>query len=74
MILFRLAGASAGATLFDALRVLGERNHSLRAALLAAERAAFGPAPERGAGGDEMLAEIQAYGQGRPANEDAWTR
>lgn len=43
--LFRAAGASAGATLRDALRANGDGG--LRAALMAAERAAFGPAEAR---------------------------
>lgn len=73
-ILFGLAGVPAGATLIDALRALGERDRWLRTALLAAEDAAFGPAAERRPAGDGMLAAIQAYAGGRPANEDAWTR
>jgi hypothetical protein len=72
--LFRLVGVAAGATLIDALRALDERDRSLRRALLAAEAAAFGPALERVAAGDEMLAAIQAYAGGHPANEDAWIR
>jgi hypothetical protein len=58
--LFGLAGAAPGATLIDALGALGERDAHLRAALLDAERAAFGPAAERGAAGDAIA--------------DAWTR
>ena len=73
-ILFGLAGAAAGATLVDALRALGERDGRLRAALLAAERAAFGPAGERASAGDAMVAAIQAYCERRPANEGGWTR
>ncbi len=73
-ILLGLSGVGAGATLLDALRALGERDRDLRAALVAAEGAAFGPAPERAAAGDRVLAAIQAYAQPRAANEDAWTR
>jgi hypothetical protein len=73
-LLFGLAGVPPGATLTDALRALGERDGRLRAALLDAEGAAFGPAADRAAAGDAMLAAIQAYAQPRPANEDAWTR
>ncbi len=73
-ILFGLSGVGAGATLFDALRMVGERNRDLRAALSAAEAAAFGPAVERSAAGDRMLAAIQAYARPGAANEDAWTR
>jgi hypothetical protein len=72
--LFDLAGVGSGATLVDALRALGGRDAHLRAALLAAESAAFGPASERMSAGDTMLAAIQAYSERRPANQDAWTR
>ena len=72
--LFGLAGVARGTTLVDALRALGDRDRPLRSALLAAERAAFAPAGERDAAGDEMLAAIQAYAGRRPANVDAWTR
>ncbi len=71
--LFELAGVAAGATLIDALAALGGRDTHLRAALVAAEAAAFGPAAERIAAGDTMLAAIQAYAERRPANEGAWT-
>jgi hypothetical protein len=67
--LFGLTGVSGGATLVDALGALGEPNGPLRAALLAAERAAFGPAAERPRAGDEMLAAIQAYAGGHAANK-----
>jgi hypothetical protein len=73
-MLFDLSGVPGGATLVDALRALGERDRPLRAALLAAERAAFGPAGERAGAGDEMLAAIQAYAGGYAPNEGAWTR
>jgi len=73
-VLFGLAGVAPGATLVDALRALGERDRALRAALLAAEGAAFGPAAERTPAGDTMLAAIQAYCERHPANADVWTR
>jgi hypothetical protein len=73
-VLFGLSGAGSGATLLDALRALGERSRDLRAALLAAEAAAFGPAAERDAAGDRMLAAIDAYVQPQTVNGDAWTR
>jgi hypothetical protein len=73
-VLFGLSGVGSGATLLDALRALGERNRDLRAALLAAEAAAFGPAAERSTAGDRMLAAIDAYANPHGANEDAWTR
>jgi hypothetical protein len=73
-VLFGLTGVGSGATLLDALRTLGERSRDLRAALLAAEAAAFGPAGERVAAGDRMLAAIDAYAHPQGANEDAWTR
>jgi hypothetical protein len=73
-LLLESAGVPRGATLVDALRTLGERDRALRAALLAAERAAFGRADDRLAAGNEMLAAIEAY-RGRPAsNEPTWTR
>lgn len=72
--LFALSGVAGGATLLDALRALGERDRDLRAALLAAEAAAFGPAAERVAAGDRMLAAIDAYAAPDSANQDAWTR
>jgi len=73
-VLFGLCGVGSGATLLDALRELGERDRDLRAALLAAEAAAFGPAPERQAAGDRMLAAIETRVQPHGANEGAWTR
>jgi hypothetical protein len=72
--LFCLSGAAGGATLLDALRGLGERDSHLRAALLAAEAAAFGPAAGRGAAGDRMLAAIAAHAPGAGVNEGSWTR
>jgi hypothetical protein len=73
-VLFERAGVAPGATLVDALRRLGDRDARLRAALLAAEDAAFGPAAERAAAGDALLAAIQAYTGTAAANQDAWTR
>jgi hypothetical protein len=73
-VLFGLTGVGAGATLLDALRALGERHRDIRSALLAAEAAAFGPAAERVAAGDRILAAIAAHLQPQAANEDAWTR
>jgi hypothetical protein len=73
-VLFGLSGVSAGATLLDALRALGERDRDLRAALLAAEAAAFAPAAERPAAGERMLAAIAAFVQPRTVTEDVWTR
>jgi hypothetical protein len=73
-VLFGLCGVGSGATLLDALRALGERDGDLRAAVLAAEAAAFGPAPERQAAGDRMLAAIEAHVGPHGANEGAWTR
>ncbi len=72
--LFELAGVKRGATLVDALRALGDGERVLRLAILAAERAMFGPAAERVTAGDELLAAIEAYAGRQPANEDAWTR
>jgi hypothetical protein len=73
-ILFELAGVSAGATLIDALRALGDRDAALRAALIAAEAAAFGPALDRPRHGDAMLAAIDDYAQAPGRSADAWTR
>jgi len=60
-LLFECAGADHGATLADALRRLGAGDASLRFALSAAERAAFGPAGERERAGDELLSALEAY-------------
>jgi hypothetical protein len=73
-VLFGIAGVAAGATLVDALRALGDRDVNVRAALLAAESAAFGPAAERGGAGDALLAAIAAYGGEAAPPETAWTR
>ncbi len=73
-VLFELAGVPGGATLVDALRGLGDRDGDLRTALVCAEAAAFGPAAERVAAGDAMLAAIAAYGGRTAATADAWTR
>ncbi len=73
-VLFELAGVGAGATLVDALRATGGRDAHLRAALLAAEDAAFGPAADRAAAGDALLAAVAAYIGEAPASRDAWTR
>ena len=51
--LFVAAGTNAGATLRDALAAT--RDPELRTALLAAERAAFGPAHERDAASSELI-------------------
>jgi hypothetical protein len=66
-VLFDEAGVDRGATLSDALRVLGAGNAALRFALSAAERAAFGPSGERERGGDELLAAAEAYSARRAA-------
>jgi hypothetical protein len=60
-LLFEFAGVDRGATLADALRKLGSSDASLRFALSAAERAAFGPAGERERAGDELLNAVEAY-------------
>jgi hypothetical protein len=46
----------------------------VRSALIAAEDAAFGPAAERAAAGDALLAAVAEYTGTAPASEDAWTR
>lgn len=66
-VLFDEAGVDRGATLSDALRVVGSGNAALRFALSAAERAAFGPVGERERGGDELLASAEAYSARRTA-------
>jgi hypothetical protein len=73
-VLFELADVAPGATLVDALRNLGERDARVRSALIAAEDAAFGPAAERAAAGDALLAAVAEYTGTAPASEDAWTR
>ena len=72
-MLFEAAGVASGSTLVDALRALGERDRPLRFALLAAERATFGPAGERETASDELLAALEAYCRVASANEPAWT-
>jgi len=72
--LFVCAGESPGATLVDALKAPGARDPDLRRALIGAEAAAFGPAAEREAAGDAMLAAIAAYGAATPEGAAAWTR
>jgi hypothetical protein len=77
--LFGVAGVGAGATLVDALRALGERDESLRAALMAAEAALFGPAADRDRAGDAVLAALAASGrvpagEDVPTSEDVWIR
>lgn len=72
--LFGIAGVAAGATLLDALRALGDRDANVRAALLAAENAAFGPAAERATAGERLLAAIAADGGEPAAPQAAWTR
>jgi hypothetical protein len=71
-VLFEVAGVARGATLVDALRTLGERDPALRGALLAAERAMFGPAAERDAAVAGLLAAVDAYA-GPAAGRGAWT-
>jgi hypothetical protein len=72
--LFAVAGARAGATLVDALRASGGRDDALRAALLAAEAALFGPAAEREAAGDALLAALSVSTPRPRASEDVWIR
>jgi len=60
-VLFERAGLSAGATLVDALRALGPNDRALRVALIAADRAIFGPQSERQAAGHELLDALQTY-------------
>jgi hypothetical protein len=57
--LFAAAGAPAGATLHDALRAGPEER--LRAALIAAERAAFGPQNARAAAAAELVRATEAW-------------
>jgi hypothetical protein len=57
--LFVAAGANAGSTLRDALAVTSD--HALRDALLAAERAAFGPAHVRDASSHELIASTEGW-------------
>jgi hypothetical protein len=69
---FEAAGVAPGATLVDALTALGNGDRDLRAGLLAAERAIFGPASERDGAIDDLLAALEAYSRGTAANEAAW--
>jgi hypothetical protein len=57
--LFGAAGATAGATLRDALAATGDRG--LHAALIAAERTAFGPAHARDAASAELVDATEAW-------------
>jgi hypothetical protein len=57
--LFAAAGTSSGATLRDALAATPDR--SLRAALIAAERTAFGPAHARDAASAELIDAAEAW-------------
>ena len=63
--LFAAAGSNAGATLRDALAATSDS--SLRPALVAAERTAFGPAAERDAASDELIAATDAWLTAVPA-------
>ena len=73
-VLFGLAGTVAGATLVDALRTLGDRDADLRAALIAAEAAGFGPASERTEAGETLLRAGEAYRRRSTAAEGSRTR
>ncbi len=57
--LFVAAGSNAGATLRDALAVTSD--HALRAPLIAAERAAFGPAHERDGASVELVSATDVW-------------
>jgi hypothetical protein len=59
--LFAHAGFAPGVTLADVLAALGPQARALRVALLAAERAAFGPQGERRSAGDDLVAALEAY-------------
>ncbi|GAC1586498.1 MAG: hypothetical protein NVS3B28_10280 [Candidatus Velthaea sp.] len=72
-VLLERAGVPRGATLVDALRALGPNHRALRAALLAAERALFGPAGEREAAANDLLAALEAYSGAAVTNATAWT-
>jgi hypothetical protein len=63
--LFVAAGTSAGATLRDALAATSDG--ALRAALIAAERTAFGPAHERDGASDELVAATESWLYAVPA-------
>jgi hypothetical protein len=67
-LLLEAAGVSRGATLVDALRALPPGARDLRAALLAAERAIFGPASEHASALDDLLAAVDAWLR-TPSNE-----
>lgn len=57
--LFAAAGVSKGATLRDSLAATSD--HALRAALLAAERSAFGPASTRDEASSELIGATEAW-------------
>ena len=57
--LFAAAGASEGATLRDALSATPDR--ALREALVAAERAAFGPAHARDAASSDLIGSTEGW-------------
>ncbi|HZO94582.1 MAG TPA: hypothetical protein VFB22_12575 [Candidatus Baltobacteraceae bacterium] len=57
--LFAAAGSNGGATLNDALRTTSDRE--LRAALVAAERAAFGPPAQRAAASQQLVSAAQGW-------------
>jgi hypothetical protein len=59
--LFAYAGLAPGATLSDVLAAVDPQARPLRVALLAAERAAFGPQGERRSAGDDLVAALEAY-------------
>lgn len=59
--LFAYAGLAPGATLADVLAAVGPQARALRVALLAAERAAFGPQGERHSAGEDLVAALEAY-------------
>jgi hypothetical protein len=64
--LFVAAGTNAGATLRDALTATPDR--ALHAALVAAERTAFGPAHERDAASSELIGTAGAWLSAEPAS------
>ncbi len=65
--LFVAAGTNAGATLRDALAVTSDRD--LRAALIAAERTAFGPERERDAASDDLIGATGTWLSPEPARD-----
>ena len=59
-LLFERAGAQPGATFSDAMQALGQRDPHLVRVMAVAERARFGPADERSAARDDLLALVSA--------------